>query len=75
MVSGESERSSVAEACECVSGLDFRDYAAADESGSVKSYYTRFLEELPDIKALAEVPEDRLLKLWEGLGYYNRRGI
>lgn len=31
---GESERSSVAEACECVSGLDFRDYAAADESGS-----------------------------------------
>ena len=39
---------------------------------AVKSYYTRFLEELPDIKALAEVPEDRLLKLWEGLGYYNR---
>ena len=34
MGSGESERSSVAEACECVSGLDFRDYAAADESGS-----------------------------------------
>ena len=30
----ESERSSVAEACECVSGLDFRNYAAADESGS-----------------------------------------
>ena len=30
---------------------------------AVKSYYTRFLEELPDIKALAEVPEDRLLKL------------
>ena len=28
------ERSSMAEACECVSGLDFRDYAAADESGS-----------------------------------------
>lgn len=39
---------------------------------AVKSYYTRFLEELPDIKALAEVPKDRLLKLWEGLGYYNR---
>lgn len=30
------------------------------------------MRELPDIKALAEVPEDRLLKLWEGLGYYNR---
>ena len=39
---------------------------------AVKPYYERFLQELPDIKALAEVPEDRLLKLWEGLGYYNR---
>ncbi len=39
---------------------------------AVKPYYERFLKELPDVKALAEVPEDRLLKLWEGLGYYNR---
>ncbi|OUP82542.1 sugar fermentation stimulation protein SfsA [Lachnoclostridium sp. An169] len=39
---------------------------------AVKPYYERFLAELPDIKALAEVPEDRLLKLWEGLGYYSR---
>lgn len=39
---------------------------------AVKPYYERFLEELPDVKALAEVPEERLLKLWEGLGYYNR---
>lgn len=39
---------------------------------AVKPYYERFLKELPDIRALAEVPEDRLLKLWEGLGYYNR---
>lgn len=39
---------------------------------AVKSYYARFLKELPDVKALAEVGEDRLLKLWEGLGYYNR---
>lgn len=39
---------------------------------AVKPYYERFLRELPDVKALAEVPEDRLLKLWEGLGYYNR---
>ena len=39
---------------------------------AVKEYYKRFLEALPDIRALAEVPEDRLLKLWEGLGYYNR---
>lgn len=39
---------------------------------AVKPYYKRFLEELPDVEALANVPEDRLLKLWEGLGYYNR---
>ncbi len=39
---------------------------------AVKAYYARFLAELPDIRALAEVEEDRLLKLWEGLGYYSR---
>ena len=39
---------------------------------AVKGYYQRFLDTLPDIKALAEAPEDLLLKLWEGLGYYSR---
>lgn len=39
---------------------------------AVKEYYRRFLDELPDIASLAAVKEDRLLKLWEGLGYYNR---
>lgn len=39
---------------------------------AVKDYYKRFLTALPDIQSLAEVEEDRLLKLWEGLGYYNR---
>lgn len=39
---------------------------------AVKPYYERFLRELPDVKALSEVSEERLLKLWEGLGYYNR---
>ena len=39
---------------------------------AVIPYYMRFLQELPDIPALAAVPEDRLLKLWEGLGYYSR---
>ncbi len=39
---------------------------------AAKRYYERWMEELPDIRALAEVEEDRLLKLWEGLGYYNR---
>ena len=39
---------------------------------AVIPYYTRFLEELPDVPSLAAVSEDRLLKLWEGLGYYSR---
>ena len=39
---------------------------------AVLPYFARFMEELPDVRALAEVPEERLLKLWEGLGYYSR---
>lgn len=39
---------------------------------AVKGYFTRFTERLPDVQALAEIPEDQLLKLWEGLGYYSR---
>lgn len=39
---------------------------------AVKPYFQRFMTALPDIAALAEAPEDELLKLWEGLGYYNR---
>lgn len=39
---------------------------------AVKPYFERFMRELPTVESLAEAPEDRLLKLWEGLGYYNR---
>jgi len=39
---------------------------------AVIPYYERFLRELPDIASLAAVPDDRLMKLWEGLGYYSR---
>ena len=39
---------------------------------AVIPYYERFLAELPDAAALAAVSEERLLKLWEGLGYYSR---
>lgn len=39
---------------------------------AVKPYYARFLEACPDIAALAALPEERLYKLWEGLGYYSR---
>jgi A/G-specific adenine glycosylase len=38
----------------------------------VKAYYTRFLKEFPTIEALACADEEKLLKLWEGLGYYSR---
>lgn len=39
---------------------------------AVLPYYRRFLEAIPDIPALAAAPEERLHKLWEGLGYYSR---
>lgn len=35
-------------------------------------YYQRFMEQLPTVEALAQAPQDRLMKLWEGLGYYSR---
>ena len=34
---------------------------------AVKPYFDRFIRELPDVKTLAECPEDKLLKLWEVL--------
>ena len=39
---------------------------------AVKPYYARFLNAFPTIRELAEAKEDLLLKMWEGLGYYNR---
>lgn len=39
---------------------------------AVIDYYNRFLKEVPNLKILASLPEDRLLKLWQGLGYYSR---
>lgn len=39
---------------------------------AVKPFFERFVRALPDVKSLAECPQDQLLKLWEGLGYYNR---
>uniref|UniRef100_I5ASP7 Adenine DNA glycosylase n=1 Tax=Eubacterium cellulosolvens (strain ATCC 43171 / JCM 9499 / 6) TaxID=633697 RepID=I5ASP7_EUBC6 len=39
---------------------------------AVKSFYRRFLQELPTVEDLACCEEDRLMKLWEGLGYYSR---
>ena len=39
---------------------------------AAREYYLRFMRELPDVYALASCEEDRLMKLWEGLGYYSR---
>ena len=39
---------------------------------AVLDYYRRFLEEAPDVATLAALPEERLMKLWQGLGYYSR---
>ncbi|MBQ4563569.1 MAG: A/G-specific adenine glycosylase [Lachnospiraceae bacterium] len=39
---------------------------------AVKPYFERFLQAFPSVEALAAAEEDRLLKMWEGLGYYNR---
>jgi A/G-specific adenine glycosylase len=39
---------------------------------AVIGYFERFMAALPTVQALAQVPEDELLKLWQGLGYYNR---
>ena len=40
--------------------------------GAVTGYYERFIGKLPDIASLAACPDDELMKLWEGLGYYSR---
>ena len=39
---------------------------------TVIPYYERFLRRFPDVAALAAAPEQELLKMWEGLGYYSR---
>jgi A/G-specific adenine glycosylase len=39
---------------------------------TVIDYFYRFMEWFPTIEDLANAPEERLLKAWEGLGYYSR---
>jgi len=36
------------------------------------AYFLRFTERFPDVKTLADAPENEVLKLWQGLGYYSR---
>lgn len=39
---------------------------------TVIPYYQRFLKRFPTLKSLAQAPEEEVLKLWSGLGYYSR---
>src|SRR5215510_13414390 len=39
---------------------------------AVIPYYERFLERFTAVQALAEAPEEEVLRLWSGLGYYSR---
>ena len=39
---------------------------------AVKGYYARFLQALPTVADLANCDDEKLHKLWEGLGYYSR---
>src|SRR6201987_476394 len=39
---------------------------------AVIPYYEKLLARFPDIQSLAEAPEDEVLRLWSGLGYYSR---
>ncbi len=39
---------------------------------TVREYYIRFMQAFPTMHALADAPEDQLMKLWQGLGYYSR---
>jgi A/G-specific adenine glycosylase len=39
---------------------------------AVLPYFDRWMHALPDVAALAAAPEEKVLKLWEGLGYYSR---
>jgi A/G-specific adenine glycosylase len=39
---------------------------------TVIPYFNRFIKNIPDLETLAEFQEEKLIKLWEGLGYYSR---
>lgn len=39
---------------------------------AVIPYYERFVDRFPDVRSLAEAPQEEVLRLWSGLGYYRR---
>lgn len=55
-----------------VQGVGIGDHAATDARRGGARVLSRFLKELPTVQDLAACEEEKLLKLWEGLGYYSR---
>ena len=41
-------------------------------ASAVIPYFERFIHDLPDVAALCACPDEKLMKLWQGLGYYSR---
>ncbi len=39
---------------------------------AVLGYFAKFMDAFPTVQDLAAAPEDQLMKLWQGLGYYSR---
>ncbi|RME94707.1 MAG: A/G-specific adenine glycosylase, partial [Verrucomicrobia bacterium] len=39
---------------------------------TVRPYFERWMQALPDVRSLAAADEEQVLRLWEGLGYYRR---
>lgn len=39
---------------------------------TVKEYFRRWMEQFPTLQALAQAPEEQVLRAWQGLGYYSR---
>ena len=55
-----------------IQGMDIGNHAPADQVEAVKPYFERFMEAFPTVSHLAQAEDDYLMKMWEGLGYYNR---
>ena len=73
LVSGKQKETSLEKRQKPVFYLGVGDYASADPGGGGKSRTSAGLYRNCRMwPALAACPEERLLKLWEGLGYYNR---
>ena len=47
-------------------------FSSAASMAAVLGYFARFMEAFPTVQDLAAAPEDQLMKLWQGLGYYSR---